>query len=180
MFHLRDTSPPNAALGEYIDPRLPDEAVFVSRYQSGSARYYSGRITVRWDVIPQEQLDAALDLLRQRGYHPYIVVEEVERAEFAERFRGRSALADLDWTPRAEHASSHVRTATRSTGQRRHTHRRRVTSSGNRSAPKESVTTVRAVQRDWGARCTASAGDVKGGNAARRAAPVEEAHDVTS
>jgi len=83
--------------------------VFVSRYQSGSVRYYSGRLTVRWDYILPDQLETVLNNLRQRGDHPYIVVEPFERSEFAERFRGHTDLADLDWPPVAEHESSHVR-----------------------------------------------------------------------
>jgi hypothetical protein len=89
------------AVGEYIAARLPDRAVFLSVQYSGSIRYYSGRLTVRFDWIPEHRLDSVIEQLRGLGYHPYIVLEQGEIGSFHRRFQGRSALAALDWAPRA-------------------------------------------------------------------------------
>jgi hypothetical protein len=87
------------AMGEYIARTLPDRAVLLSMQHSGSVRYYSGRLTIRYDWIRPNWLDAVIRELRARGYHPYIVLEEWEEPEFKARFEGHSALAALDWPP---------------------------------------------------------------------------------
>jgi HK97 gp10 family phage protein len=40
------------AVGNYITAKLPERAAMVSMQHSGSARYYSGRLTVRYDLVP--------------------------------------------------------------------------------------------------------------------------------
>jgi 4-amino-4-deoxy-L-arabinose transferase-like glycosyltransferase len=87
------------AIGEYIARKLPDRAVFLAMQESGSVRYYSGRLTIRYDWIRPNWLDAVIRELRARGYHPYIVLEEWEEPEFKARFKGQSPLAALDWPP---------------------------------------------------------------------------------
>ena len=90
------------AVGEYIGDRLPDRAAIICMQYSGSIRYYSGRLTVRYDWIPPNRLDSVIEQLRGLGYHPYIVLERVEMSKFLRRFQGNSELAALDWTPRAQ------------------------------------------------------------------------------
>jgi hypothetical protein len=90
------------AVGEYISHRLPDRAAVICMQYSGSIRYYSGRLTVRYDWIPPNRLDSVVDQLRGLGYHPYIVLERVEMSTFQRRFQGNSELATLDWAPRAQ------------------------------------------------------------------------------
>jgi hypothetical protein len=98
------------AVGQHIAQRLPTNAVFVSMQHSGSVRYYSGRLTIRYDWIPPRWLDAVIAELRQRGYHPYIVLEQWEEPAFTGRFKGQSALAELDWAPAAAwQQAMHVR-----------------------------------------------------------------------
>lgn len=99
VFNAREGERKAVAIGEYIARKLPERAVLLSMQQSGSIRYYSGRLTVRYDAIPPNWLDAAIEDLRRGGYHPYIVLEEWEEAQFLARFRGQSALAALDWLP---------------------------------------------------------------------------------
>ena len=43
----------------------------------------------------------AVDSLRQAGYAPYLLLEWEEEEPFKDRFRGHSALAELDWPPLA-------------------------------------------------------------------------------
>lgn len=96
-------------VGAYVGAKLPARAALVCMQHSGSARYYSGRITVRYDLIAPEDLDLVIEELRRLGYHPYVVLDDWEEPIFRERFRGHSALAGLDWTPVAVIHSNHVR-----------------------------------------------------------------------
>ena len=66
---------------------------------SGSLRYYSGRLTVRYDSLPPGSLDAAIAVLRARGFHPYFLLERWEETPFRERFSEKSAAGRIDWPP---------------------------------------------------------------------------------
>jgi len=100
-FLLRDGEQKYAAVGRYIAARLPERGVFLSVQHSGSVRYYSGRLTIRYDLIDPNWLDRAIDDLRRRGYHPYVLVDEDEEASFRTRFAANSPLGALDWPPAA-------------------------------------------------------------------------------
>jgi hypothetical protein len=94
--------------GRYLEPALPVNAAIVTVQQSASAYHYTGRPIVRWDLLPVE-LDEAVAALRARGRHPVLLVEDWEMTALAARFP-RSALARLDWTPRADIGEvTHVR-----------------------------------------------------------------------
>ncbi len=97
------------AVGEYVASALPERAALVSMQHSGAARYYSGRITVRYDVMRPTDLDLVLAELRRLGYYPYLVLDDWEEPKFRDRFKGQSALAALDWTPVAQLHSNQVR-----------------------------------------------------------------------
>jgi hypothetical protein len=86
-------------VGEYVKRELPERTVLLSMLHSGSANYYSGRPTLRWDLIPAERLDRLVDELTERGYAPYLVLDRDERAVFQSQYRGQSRLAALDWKP---------------------------------------------------------------------------------
>lgn len=88
--------------GTHIRENLPANAVILAVQQSGSVRYYSDRLTLRWDNLDREWLDKAMTWLRGEGYRPYVLLEAWEEPEFRARFRGRSELADLDWPPAAQ------------------------------------------------------------------------------
>jgi hypothetical protein len=88
-------------MGEHLARRLPEPSVILSMQHSGSAQYYSGHPTVRWDYIPEEHLDKIVERLRQLGYHPYLLLEGWEEALFRRRFAGRNVLGALDWRPSA-------------------------------------------------------------------------------
>jgi len=95
--------------GEYIASTLPENAALLSMQHSGSARYYSGRLTVRYDLIPEQQLDPVVARLRRLGYHPYFLLENWEIPLFRQRFQGFSALAETNWMPQAIIHSDRVR-----------------------------------------------------------------------
>jgi hypothetical protein len=66
---------------------------------SGSIRYYTGRVIVRWDTLNPEWLDRAVAFLRDRGVATYAVLEYWEEVEFRQRFRGQQLIAELDRGP---------------------------------------------------------------------------------
>jgi hypothetical protein len=98
-FDFREGERKAVAVGAYVARTLPEQAALLSLQECGSLRYYAGRLTVRYDYIAPSQLDLVINHLRQLGYHPYIVLEQWEEPRFRARFRGRSALAALDWPP---------------------------------------------------------------------------------
>ena len=98
-----------AAAADYVARRLPQKAAILSMLHSGSVRYYSGRATLRVDLIPPSQLDSTLGALTASGYRPYFLLEPFEVAQFQERYAGHSALAPLDWPPAALLRESRVR-----------------------------------------------------------------------
>jgi hypothetical protein len=88
-----------AAVGRYIARELPQRAVLLAMLHSGTANYYSGRPTIRYDLLAGSRLDPLVEIVKQRGYVPYLVIDWSEREEFQSRFRGHSRLAALDWPP---------------------------------------------------------------------------------
>jgi len=85
--------------GEYVKSALPEQAAIIAVQHSGSVRYYSGRVTVRFDKLRPTDLDLVVRELRRLGYEPYFVLDEAEEPMFRERFAGHSPLAALDWAP---------------------------------------------------------------------------------
>jgi hypothetical protein len=77
----------------------PPEAVVLTVEHSGSIRYYSGRLTMRWDMLEPEWLDRAIEIFRRKGVPVYAMFEHVEEPVFRERFRGQRALTELDRGP---------------------------------------------------------------------------------
>jgi hypothetical protein len=88
-----------AVVADYVSKRLPRNAALLSMQHSGSIRYYSGRATVRFDLIAPAQLESTLAALTDAGYRPYILVEPWEVPLFREHYTGFSPLASLDWPP---------------------------------------------------------------------------------
>jgi hypothetical protein len=84
--------------GQYVARRLPEGAALLSLQHSGSARFYSGRITIRYDLLPSDGLDRIVSDLERLGHPPYALLDDHEEAEFRTRFP-RSRIAALDWMP---------------------------------------------------------------------------------
>ena len=107
-FHLREGERKYVRIGEYVASRLPERAALISMQHSGSIRYYAGRLTVRYDFIPDTSLDHVIDELRRLGYDPYIVLDTQEVSAFQERFKRHSQFAALDWPAlaRLQHPSA--------------------------------------------------------------------------
>jgi hypothetical protein len=90
--------------GEYVDRRLPPNALVITSWESGSVRFYSGRKTLTWDQLDPAWIDRAVEYVRARGYEPFLLFERWEEPIFRQRF-APSPLGALDWPPMAEVAS---------------------------------------------------------------------------
>ena len=87
--------------GTYLGAHLPQNALVITSWESGSVRYYGHRNTLVWDALDPAWLDRAVAYLRMRGYEPYLLFEGWEEPIFRQRFAG-SPTAELDWPPAAE------------------------------------------------------------------------------
>jgi hypothetical protein len=76
-----------ASVGRYIRESLPPNAAIISMQHSGSVRYYANRLIVRYDFLNGHDLSRTIAVLRERGYRPYVLLEEWEEPEFRRRFR---------------------------------------------------------------------------------------------
>jgi len=83
--------------GRYLDAMLPENAVVLAAQQSGSIHHYAHVPIVRWDMLHSD-LDGTLAALRALGRHPFILIEDWEKPDFAARFR-TSPMARLIRSP---------------------------------------------------------------------------------
>ena len=90
------------AVGQYINRALPENAVLLSMQHSGSIRYYSGRLTIRYDAFSAARFPSVIEWLQARGYRPYILLEDWEEAGYRTRFGDSNALARLEMRVLAE------------------------------------------------------------------------------
>lgn len=89
-------------VGRYLDRTLPRNAVVYSLQHCGSIRYYSGRLTLRYDYLPADWLDRSIEYMRQAGYEPFFLLDEWEVPVVRERFAGQRAAALLAVKPKDE------------------------------------------------------------------------------
>jgi hypothetical protein len=92
--------------GLFVGDRLPDRAVVLTIWESGSVRYYGKRFSILWDAIDPAWLDRALAVLEAQGRPPYLLFETSEEAAFRERFQSVSRFGGLDWPPMAQIGSA--------------------------------------------------------------------------
>ena len=86
--------------GAYAARALPANAMVLTVQQSGSIRYHGGRGTLAWDAIAPGELDGVVADLVQRGYTPFIALEDAEEPRFRARF-SEQRFGGLAWPPRA-------------------------------------------------------------------------------
>jgi len=78
-----------------VASRTPANAMVLSVQHSGSVRYYTNRITLRYDWLEDGALDAVLRDLTAKGRRAYLVVDDWEEKEFRARFSPRNRAAEL-------------------------------------------------------------------------------------
>jgi hypothetical protein len=103
IFAIQRAEQRYATVGRSLGDALPPRAVVLSMIQSGSVRWHGGRLTLRWDQLAPDRLDATVALLRARGYQPYILLEDWEEPMFRRQFASASALGRIDWPPAMEY-----------------------------------------------------------------------------
>jgi Dolichyl-phosphate-mannose-protein mannosyltransferase len=86
--------------GDLVRERLPEKAVYLTVWESGTVKYHAGREAVLWDSLDPEWLDRAIEWLSSRGLEPFIVLEEWEEPGFRQRFGSHSTFGNVDWPPR--------------------------------------------------------------------------------
>jgi hypothetical protein len=83
----------------FVSARTEPRAVFLSMQHSGSLRLYTGRLTLRYDILDPAWLDRAVAYLTSIDRHPYIVLDMWEVDVFRRRFASASRLGALDRVP---------------------------------------------------------------------------------
>jgi hypothetical protein len=85
-----------ADVGTYVHQALPRNAVIFSVQQSGSVRYYGGRMTIRWDQIDRDWTARAAGEVERLGLHPFMVIEDWELPQMRAWF-GLAPDAPAPW-----------------------------------------------------------------------------------
>ena len=83
---LRDSERRYADVGLFISQSLPRNAVVLAVQESGSAKHYGGRQTIRWDLIDRDWTGRAVSELQSVGLHPYLLIEDFELPQFRDWF----------------------------------------------------------------------------------------------
>jgi hypothetical protein len=99
VFAARDSERRYPAAAALVELSTAQGDVIISGLHSGSVSYYSGRLTLRLDQLDERSLDQAIAWLRDRGAHPYVLLDEDERKGFTRRFGSSSAWAKLEQRP---------------------------------------------------------------------------------
>jgi hypothetical protein len=103
IFATRRSEHRYVAIGTYLGRTLPRDAVVLSMIQSGSLRLYGNQLTVRWDMLPADKLDAAVATLKGAGYRPYLLLEDWELPLFRDLFGKANRYGRIDWPPAFEY-----------------------------------------------------------------------------
>jgi hypothetical protein len=108
VFGMRDGEQKYPRVGAFVRERLPATAFVLSAQHSGSIRYYSGRPTLRWDLLDAGSLDRAIASLRRAGYEPYAVLDAGEDEQFLAHFGARNQQSLSGLLPMAKLGNTSV------------------------------------------------------------------------
>src|SRR4029079_230800 len=76
----------SAIVGRDVEAMTPESSVVFSIVHSGSARYSPRRMTIRYDLLPEDALDDALEVLAARRLRVYFLLEGWEIDRVRQRF----------------------------------------------------------------------------------------------
>ncbi len=88
-----------ATIAELVEHHTDPDAMILASIHAGAMRYYTGRTTMRYDLLDPAWLDRAVQWLEQEGRHPYVLVEDWEMPAFRTRFSATNRLGDLRIAP---------------------------------------------------------------------------------
>jgi hypothetical protein len=74
--------------GQWLNVNTPANSVALANQHSGSLRWYGHRQTLRWDLLPPEDLVTTVADLERHGAAVYVVLEGAEADMFEARFAG--------------------------------------------------------------------------------------------
>lgn len=83
-------------IGEFCADHLPANAALFAVQHSGSLRFYSGRLTLRFDWVQKEWAGRVPGAVERAGYRPYLVVDDWEIPQVRKQF-GLGDNAPLPW-----------------------------------------------------------------------------------
>ncbi len=83
-------------IGEFAGDQLPANAILFSTQHSGSLRFYSGRLTLRFDWVQKEWAAGVVPAIERAGYHPYLIVDDWEIPQVRFQF-GLPETSALPW-----------------------------------------------------------------------------------
>jgi hypothetical protein len=83
-------------IGEFAADQLPANAALFSVQHSGSLRFYSGRLTLRFDWVQPAWAARVPGEVERAGYHPYLIVDDWEIPQVRRQF-GFQPDAPLPW-----------------------------------------------------------------------------------
>ena len=106
VFEIGATERRYVSVASLVEQNTDPASVIITWQHAGTLRYYAGRETLRFDLLDSRSLDRAIAWLAERGRHPYILVEDGERAMFDARFASHNAQGRLDYSPKAGWQSS--------------------------------------------------------------------------
>jgi hypothetical protein len=87
-------------LGEFVEQHLPENAALFSMQHSGSLRFYSGRLTLRYDWVQKAWARDVPAAVERAGYHPFLVIDDWETSDVRKRW-GLPEDQPLPWPVRA-------------------------------------------------------------------------------
>jgi len=93
---LRATERRYVDIGEFVAAHLPQNAALFAVQHSGSLRFYSGRITLRYDWVQPAWAAAVPAAVEREGRHPFLVVDDFEIPQVRKQF-GFPAESALPW-----------------------------------------------------------------------------------
>ena len=73
-------------VGEYVDATLPENAAIFSMQHSGGIRFYSGRLTLRYDWVRKERAQDVPAVVERLGYHPFLIIDSWETPSVIEKW----------------------------------------------------------------------------------------------
>jgi hypothetical protein len=97
---IRESERRYVAIGEFAAHDLPENAVMFAMQHAGSLRFYSGRMTLRYDLMRPEWARDLPAAVERAGYHPYLVIDDWEAPYVRPPF-GLPPDSPLPWPVRA-------------------------------------------------------------------------------
>lgn len=93
---LRDGERRYIDIGEFAAEHLPANAALFAVQHSGSLRFHSGRLTLRFDWVRKEWAAGVPAAVERSGYHPYLIVDDWEIPQVRSEF-GMAPDSLLPW-----------------------------------------------------------------------------------